>query len=233
MGSVRLPGKTLLPLAGKPFLEQVLRRVSRVSKVDEVILVTSELPENDILVELASSLAIRVIRGDEMNLASRYLSAIERLAIDVIVRIPADNYLTEQWAVDMIIDEHLKYRNGFSTNIMQIMGSGFPDGIGAEVFEASEFISLHTKDCTPDTDEHVHKHFFDYSSELATQVPQSSVRTVKCPEKFAWPNLKFDINTIDDYRLATKIYEDLYVETSDFGLVEVLNWYKQSNLLDT
>ena len=231
MGSTRLPGKSMLPLAGKPFLERVLRRIIDVSSLDDVVLATSELSENDILVDLASNLGVKVIRGDEDNLASRYVSAIEELDIDVVVRIPADNYLTESWAVNLIVEEHLKYRSGFSTNIMQIFNSGFPDGLGAEVFEATDFLRLHGENCPKDVDEHVHKHFFDYSSGIATMIAQDQIRTINCPDRFAWPQLRFDINTLEDYQFAAKIYEDLYSDKDKFGLIEVLDWFKHNKTI--
>lgn len=228
MGSVRLPGKSMMPLAGKPLVERVIRRIKDVPILDDVVLVTSELPENDVLFELALSLGVPVIRGDEENLASRYVSAIEELDIDVVVRIPADNYLTESWAVNLIVEEHLKYRSGFSTNIMQIFDSGFPDGLGAEVFEATDFLKLHSKSCPKDVDEHVHKHFFDYNSGLATMIAQDQIRTIKCPDRFAWPQLRFDVNTLEDYQFAAMIYEDLGGDKGKFGLIEVLDWHKRN-----
>src|SRR6185436_5616722 len=41
-GSTRLPGKALLPLAGRPLIEHVYRRVQRVEALDSVVVLTDD-----------------------------------------------------------------------------------------------------------------------------------------------------------------------------------------------
>ena len=47
MGSVRLPGKSLIDLAGKPLIVRILDRVKQARLVDDIVLATSTMPEND------------------------------------------------------------------------------------------------------------------------------------------------------------------------------------------
>ena len=49
VGSTRLPGKVLLPILGRPMLELQIERIRQSLLIDEVILATSETPENDAL----------------------------------------------------------------------------------------------------------------------------------------------------------------------------------------
>jgi len=215
----------MLPLAGEPLIFRVLQRILRCSKLDEVILAIPNLTSDDVLASQAKRLEVPVVYGSELNVANRYQQAIQQYGLEVVVRIPADNYLTEAWAVDMMINEHMKFRTGFSTNIMQISNSGFPDGIGCEVFEGQEFLALHGRMCTTDTDEHVHRHFYNYLPTDEFKIQSGVVRTIKCPPVFAYPALRFDINTLDDYLKAQKIFDSFPDSIEEFGLAHVLELF--------
>ena len=55
-----------------------------------------------------------------------------------IVRLPADNAVPEPNEIDKIISHHLSLnRRGFSSNLSSFFNSGYPDGIGAEIFDFS------------------------------------------------------------------------------------------------
>ena len=47
MGSTRLPGKSMLPLAGKPLLYRFIERVKQATLLDEIVLATTENEEDD------------------------------------------------------------------------------------------------------------------------------------------------------------------------------------------
>ena len=71
----------------------------------------------------------------------RYLKAAEWAEADVVVRFPADNATPEPKEIDRIVAHHLsKITRGFSSNLAEIWGSGYPDGIGAEVFDFSTIV---------------------------------------------------------------------------------------------
>lgn len=227
MGSTRLPKKSMLPLAGEPLVYRVLQRVLNAYSKYEVILAIPNLREDDILAEQARRLDISCIRGDESNVAERFALAIKKFDLDVVIRIPADNYLTEPWAIELLIKKHLEHRSGFTTNIMPILNSGFPDGIGGEAFEGIEFLEKHSDLCMPETDEHVHRHFYDYKTELKDALNESLIRTTECPPQYRHPEYSFDINTISDYKFASKLYEALWDEGRLFSLLDAVAWIQE------
>jgi len=65
MGSSRLPGKVLRPIANRPMIDWVLTRVSRARLVDRVVLATSDSPRDDTLVAHVRSQGFAVERGSE------------------------------------------------------------------------------------------------------------------------------------------------------------------------
>jgi spore coat polysaccharide biosynthesis protein SpsF len=65
MGSTRLPGKVLMDVNGKSILENLLDRLSPAKGVDEIIVATTNLPEDDAIESFAqtkiSSVSVEVI----------------------------------------------------------------------------------------------------------------------------------------------------------------------------
>ena len=65
MGSSRLPGKTLRPLAGKPLLGHLLDRLACCARLDGVVVATSVNPENDPIDAYCASRGVACFRGAE------------------------------------------------------------------------------------------------------------------------------------------------------------------------
>ena len=76
-GSSRLPRKVLADLAGRPMLAFLVERLKRCPSVDRCILATTELPEDDELADLGDSLGLKVVRGSQQDVLSRFVLAVE------------------------------------------------------------------------------------------------------------------------------------------------------------
>ena len=145
---------------------------------------------------------------------------------DVIVRIPADNATPQPEEIDRIIDHHLSLnRRGFSSNLSVINNSGYPDGIGAEVFEFSLLTEVNKMSRDPFKREHVHLNFFNYETGEAVDAEWCPISTVQCPQEFRRPDLILDVNTKDQYDFMVELYEALYLRNSHFDITDIINWY--------
>ena len=91
MRSARCPGKVLAELAGKPLIEHLLERMVWVAGREQVVLATSESPENKILVELAESLGVAGFIGDEEDVLGRHVEVARRYEAEHVVRVTGDN----------------------------------------------------------------------------------------------------------------------------------------------
>jgi spore coat polysaccharide biosynthesis protein SpsF len=63
MTSTRLPGKVLMPMAGKPMIRWVYDRLSRASRVTKIVIATSNSSSDDLLCEYCSRQNIPYFRG--------------------------------------------------------------------------------------------------------------------------------------------------------------------------
>lgn len=127
MTSTRLPGKILADLAGRPMLEQEIRRLRRCTRADEIVVATTTNADDDPVVELCRRLDLRWYRGDEHDVLARYLGAARELRCDVIVRVTADCPLIDPAEVDRVIDgvDGVDY----CANVLE---RSFPRGLDAE-----------------------------------------------------------------------------------------------------
>ena len=86
MGSSRLPGKSMLPLAGNPLVSAILERVKRVQNINNIVLATSHKGEDDVLAKLAFDNGVETFRGSENDLVDRYYQCAKSFNADVVLR---------------------------------------------------------------------------------------------------------------------------------------------------
>ena len=104
-GSTRLPSKVLKNVEGKTVLEQMLNRVSRSTKVDEIMVATTINPEDLPIVNLVSGLGYRVFAGDSGDVLDRYYQAAKLIRPEYVIRLTADCPLFDWRLLDEAIDE--------------------------------------------------------------------------------------------------------------------------------
>jgi spore coat polysaccharide biosynthesis protein SpsF (cytidylyltransferase family) len=112
VGSTRLPGKILAPLAGKPVLWHVVRRLEMAGAwIDEpwqVHVATTNRPEDDVTCQWCSAEGVPVVRGPAEDVLARYVLAAEDLSEDdAILRATSDNPLYCPRRTASIVAAHL------------------------------------------------------------------------------------------------------------------------------
>lgn len=234
MGSTRLPGKSLMPLAGKPLVYRVLERIIPSKNIDQIVLAIPNTTENRVLSEIAYELGVSVFAGSEDDLVDRYYQAAEKFDARYVVRIPADNPAPQSSEIDKIIEHHVKLKTaGFSSNLAEVFGSRYPDGIGAEIFDFELLEETWKNQNDPKKREHVHLNFFDYGTQIPVDSRWCPVSTVKCPEEFARPDVILDVNTLQQYRYMALLYEDLYRKNAHFSIQDIIAWHDKLKLLQS
>lgn len=225
MGSTRLPGKSMMDLAGVPLVGRIIERVKRCKLPDEIVLATTRQPEDDVLERLARSYGVAVFRGSENDLVDRYYQAAKAFHADVVVRLPADNPVPEPGEIDRIVLYHLRGESDFSSNLAEVLGNGYPDGIGAEVFNFNALEEVWRTCSDPQKREHPHLNFFDYRLQRAADPGKYRVGTVPCPREYWRPDLVLDVNTREQYDFMAKLYQHLYPRNPQFHVTDIIEWY--------
>ena len=152
MGSTRLPGKALAPLAKKTVIEILFERLKAAKKIDEIVVATTKEQEDNRLVSLLKSKHIPFFRGSRDDVLDRYLAAAKKTKAQVIVRITGDCPLLDPGVVDAVVIEFLKGGVDYVSNIDP---PTFPDGLDVEVFSLASLQETHQKAKKTHDREHV------------------------------------------------------------------------------
>ena len=103
MGSTRLPGKVLRPIAGEPLLWHIIHRLKKSRLIEEIVVATSTNPLDDAIAEFGRTNDVRVIRGSEDNVLARFARAAELTDADIVVRVNSDAPFIDADFVDHLI----------------------------------------------------------------------------------------------------------------------------------
>lgn len=226
MGSTRLPGKSMMDLTGAPLVGRILERVKRCRRIDEIVLAIPDTPTDAVLGEVGRQYGVTVFAGSENDLVERYYQAVLAAGADIVGRLPADNATPEPAEIDRIADHHRGLsRPGFSSNLTLVGDNGYPDGIGAEMFDFSLLAEAREKHTDPRQREHVHLNFFDYSTQTPVDAAWCPISTIPCPREFARPDLVLDVNTEAQYIFMRALYEALYPRNPQFHITDIIAWY--------
>jgi spore coat polysaccharide biosynthesis protein SpsF len=131
MGSSRLPGKVLLPLADKPVLQHVVERVVASGAFDDVVVATTTRAIDDVIVQFAPTIGATVVRGDEDDVLSRFGIAARVSRADAIMRITADCPLID---ADILAEMTDRFRRGDVDVVTNCLVRTLPRGLDAELF---------------------------------------------------------------------------------------------------
>jgi spore coat polysaccharide biosynthesis protein SpsF len=208
--SSRLPGKVLLPLAGKPMLWQQVERLLRAERLDRLIIATTEEREDDAIVALAEEFSIALYRGSRDDVLDRFYRAARALRPDFVVRLTADCPLCDWQLIDQLVEFAVDGDYDYASNCLE---PSWPDGLDAEVVR---FAAL---ECA--------------WSEAASRVDREHVTQfiIRQPERFRVGSMRHGVDlsqmrwTVDepqDYEFVARVYDELYAQNRAFSTGDVL-----------
>ena len=139
MGSSRLPGKVLLPLAGQPLLVRMTERVRRAPLAGTVVVATTTDAADDAIADLCAAHGLECFRGNPLDLLDRHYQAARHYAADVVLKIPSDCPLIDPAVIDEAVRFYLDFAERYDF-VSNLHPATFPDGNDVEVmpFEALE-----------------------------------------------------------------------------------------------
>jgi len=102
--SSRLPLKLLLDLNGKSVFERVVERCKLVSNIDEIILCTSNNPQDKPLIDAALKNDIYYYLGNEEDVLQRLSDAATFFDLDYIINITGENPLFSIYHANLVVN---------------------------------------------------------------------------------------------------------------------------------
>jgi spore coat polysaccharide biosynthesis protein SpsF len=180
MGSSRLRGKTLAPLAGRPVLGHVLDRLRRCRHIDQIVVATSDAATDGAIHDFCQRDEVARVRGDPHNVARRVLDAVEQFDLAAFVHVRGNSPLIDPELIDTAIELFMTGRYDLVTNNIE---RTFPVGQTVEVLcglmYRDGFLGMHTAEHFERVTPYFHEHADDYRVfNFTAQDDYSDVRLV-------------------------------------------------------
>jgi spore coat polysaccharide biosynthesis protein SpsF len=151
--SKRLPKKILKIIDNnKNVLEYVINQVKNSTKIDKIVIATTEKVDDDIIINISKSNNCDYFRGSEKDVLDRYFNCAKRFNFDVIVRITSDCPLIDPEIIDKVLEKFLTEDYDYVTNTFP---RTYPKGLDVEVFSFSVLERMWINAKLPSEREHV------------------------------------------------------------------------------
>jgi spore coat polysaccharide biosynthesis protein SpsF len=229
MTSTRLPGKVLMPVMGKPLLEYQIERLQRVRRADNIIIATTKNDTDQPIVDLADRLGIKVFRGSEEDVLSRYFGAAKENDLDVVVRITSDCPLIDPAVVDEVIGAYLENAENCSY-VSNCLSRTYPRGMDTEVFPFSILEKAYLEVEEQPDREHVTSYIYE---------DRQKFRLLNVAFQRNESHQRWTVDTPEDLKLIEHILETLYPINPLFKLEDVLalmnahpNWFEINSQIE-
>lgn len=218
MGSTRFPGKSMKFIGKWSVVELVLKRVKQSTRVDQVILATTENSDDDVLAQYVSQMGFPVFRGSEEDVLSRFYQAAAPYQPDIVVRITGDCPLISPTLIDQSVNTFEETRVDYLTLLIgEDKTNAFPRGLDVEVAKFSA-ISKAKKNAT---EKYEREHVMPF---LYTHPELFSVYYIKPEPAYSRPEYRLCVDSPLDYELMLKISDNFGEQLIETDIEEIIKF---------
>jgi len=198
--SKRLPKKAILKIGDLSSIELCIKNALKFKNINYTILATSNLAEDDELKNHTFSNSVIFHRGDPDDVIQRYLDIINKLKIDVVVRVTGDMPYVSDDILQTLLKSHFESGADYTTAKKAAIGTNLEVINSAALRKVKSFFPS--------------ANYSEYMTYYFTNNPlYFKLNFVNLPE-----------NLVRDYRLTLDYEEDLKL----LNLIE--NYFKTNNL---
>lgn len=193
MGSTRLPGKVLRPLAGRTVLGRVVRAAQESGAVDRVVVATTIEDVDDAIVAECERIGVACHRGSVDDVLSRFLGALELYPADAVMRFTADCPLLDPEIVALTAQVYhaVPGIDYVTTSLARTL----PRGLDVEIIRSS---TLRTLDGLAGAYHRTHVTSYTYSHPEHFRI----IGLTLPPDR---STLRLTLDTEDDWRLVERV----------------------------
>lgn len=199
-GSSRLPGKVLAPISGWPLVEYCVRRLVA-ADVGPVVLATTTLPADRVLLDIGRELAIHTSAGPVDDVLARYAEVAEGYPeAEFVIRATADNPFVD-------IDASHRVLKALSDGADYAVEEALPMGAAVEGVRRDVLLQAQREAETPYDREHVTP-WVRRAEHLVRVTPTA-------PADVCAPDLRLTVDTPDDLAQARHLAARLLADGID------------------
>jgi spore coat polysaccharide biosynthesis protein SpsF len=217
LASERLPGKALLPLAGKPVITHLLERLfsSRYLHPERVIVCTTTEPSDDPLVPVVEAMGAHVFRGSRDDIIDRFYCAAHTFGLDAFIQADGDDPCTDPTYMDHCMDKLL-----VDESLDIVLSEGLPVGLNPRAIRTAALNRVWQHHRTEQNDTG-----FTYYFTRTGLCTVAAVRPETPDHQHATARLTLDYP--EDLACFRAIFARLYTPGQVFGVAEIVRLLHQ------
>jgi spore coat polysaccharide biosynthesis protein SpsF len=223
MCSTRLKGKVLHKInSEETILSFLLKQITNCKSLKTVVVATTELDEDDVIVDFLKSYDVEIFRGNSENVLDRFYHCAKKFKFSTIVRLTADNPLIDP---QIINDSIQKYSNSDCDYLTNSIDRTFPNGTEVEIFSFNALETAWKFAKKKSEREHVTPYFYNNPNKF-------KIHHFK--QKQDQSKFRYSIDRKEDYLLVLKILSKINtrpIKTSD--IIELLTNYPEIKKLNS
>lgn len=217
MSSSRLPGKTLKLLHNRPMLARMIERLKRVKLADVIVVATTNLPEDNPIIDLAEEMGVGYYRGSSEDVLDRVLQAAKKYKIDIIVESCGDCPVIDPEILNMEI-------KAFLANSVDYVGchlvKTFPLGLDAKLFTTKTLEEVADITKEPADRENVSLYIYEHPEKY-------KLLNIEAKGRQRRPDLRLVVDYQKDFDLIESIYKELYDKKPNFDYDDILDLFER------
>jgi len=194
LDSSRLPGKSLMPLGGKPLIARVMEALNRIPAELRIL----ACPEDAAAAfqPLAAEAGFELFTGPKEDVLGRYCLALRAFGVTQVIRATGDNPFVFADAAAAISAEALALGADYAGY------SGLPLGAGVEAVSANALFRAESEALDPYEHEHVCPYLYKHPELFLLHRPLA-------PPRWQGPSMRLTVDTPEDYERAQLLFAAL------------------------
>ena len=215
MNSTRLPGKALLPLAGKPVLWWICARCLLAKRINKVVVATTNNVSNASIADrhyLPYGCEVFRYKGNEDDVIGRVLAAANYAEADIIVDITGDCPMIDPRHIDRLIKMLIKHDLDYVSNCVR---RTWPDGLDVQVYKTealAQTIGLYNP-----------KQHAGWN--IAQHPEVFKIMNWPASPDMHWPDLGLTLDTREDYVLLQILFRE-FGSDPGFAIEDVIKFLR-------
>tara|TARA_Y100000590_G_scaffold451546_1_gene593112 strand:+ start:157 stop:915 length:759 start_codon:yes stop_codon:yes gene_type:complete len=213
LNSKRLEKKAFLSLYYKKLIHRLVERIKNSKYLNYIAICTTTHKLDNSIADFAKKNKIKVFRGSEKDVMSRFILAGKKLNADHVVRITGDNPLTDPKIMDSLIKCHLKNNNEYTYS------SSVPIGTSSEIIKFDALIKCYKYLIDPNSSE--------YMTWMLNRPDVFKVEDVLFSGSLLkFNNINFTVDEENEYLNLKKIYNNYKGNLP--SLTNIIDWVVKS-----
>lgn len=214
-GSSRLPAKVFKKILNRPTLDFFIERARKIPKLDEVIIATTNLPEDDQVVDFCVEKKIPYFRGSAEDVLDRYYQTAKKFNLQHIVRITSDCPLLDPQVSLEVINFYLteKKWDYVSNNLKSI----YPHGLDTEIFSIEALKKAAQNARLKEEREHVTPYM---------RKPENKLRFTQALTNLTenYSHHRWTLDYPEDFEFIRRVLEELYPKNPNFSWRDIIQF---------